>query len=157
MNRFSKILPGMLITIIFAISYSAFAQAKTSDLRRIDELLSLGKHSEVIELCKHELTLNGIKSKNTLAHIHSSLALAYMYERNNQLAKTEAKKAISLDKTNHEAHWVLSNVYMAEGLNEEGSSEYMLSVKNPSKRPCKPCAKKKIDLTIPSKSSAEHQ
>lgn len=75
------------------------------------------------------------------AELNADLALASLYMGDQKTAQIFAEKTLKLDSRNHEAHWVLTNVYSAQGRVQDSSRELGLSMTYRSQKPCKPCQK----------------
>lgn len=106
-------------------------------LRSIDKLINANRFADAAKRSREEL-----KRFPRNAELHGDLALAALYGGDFKTAQDYAEKALKLDGRNHEAHWVLTNVYSAQGKVEESMRELSLSMQYRSTKPCKPCQKK---------------
>ncbi len=105
-------------------------------LKAIDNLINSSKFADAALASKQLL-----KRFPNSAELNADLALASLYKGDQKTAQTFAEKALKLDSQNHEAHWVLTNVYSAQGKVEESMRELRLSMTYRSQKPCKPCQK----------------
>ncbi len=134
-----------LLFILMAFYLSAnSAESKAglaAKIQSVEKLIGAGNYKQALS------------AANSLAHaypdnseIQAKLALAFLYEQDLSKAKERANCALSLDSKNHEAHWVLANIYMTEGKAERSVEEYHLSIKYRPKNACMPCLKNSKSL-----------
>lgn len=129
---------SILLLALDLLPFPAVAQSKElkqSDFEHIDNLLGKSQYDKAIDFTK-ELERTHPDKKTQL---WGERAMLLMYKGDDCAASALAESVLKKDKTNHETHWVLANIYMKRGLSKKGSQEYELSLKNPSKRLCKPC------------------
>lgn len=112
-------------------------------MESITKLINSNKFSEAAALSRELL-----KGYPQNAELLSNVALASLYSGDMKSAEVYAEKTLKLDSQNHEAHWVLTNVYSTQGKLEASTRELGLSMKYRSTKPCKPCkhSKKNLDL-----------
>lgn len=144
MRRISGSLPYLILPVVmwFCSQPSLAHDHSSVKLKAIDELIGAGKYDEAI---KQATSMEKMYPAN-LAELKADIATANMYRGDNEAARAAAVAAIKIDARNHEAHWVLANVYMSMGESEAGAKEYQLSLKFRSQKTCKPCAKKSKEL-----------
>lgn len=113
-------------------------------LASIDKLFNANKFAEAASRSK-EILKRYPKNTELLADV----ALASLYDGDLKTAQAYAEKTVRLDSRNHEAHWVLTNVYSSQGKLAQSTRELNLSMKYRSNKPCKPCkknSKQNLDL-----------
>ena len=128
-----------LLSSSSSVAHDARAKKKQfnkSGIELVDELISKGKYDDA--LAQTELIE---KKHGNTAEIIADRALAFMYKGNMQNALHEAESALKIDSSNHEAHWVLANVYSSQGLSDQAMKEQALSAKYKTHKRCKPCLK----------------
>lgn len=89
-------------------------------------------------------------STENKARTLSERAMKSMFAADYKAAENYARESVSIDKTNHEAHWVLANIYMAQGKTTAADKEQALSLRYKSKLKCSDCLKqtKQFELLI---------
>ncbi len=132
---------------LLALASTAQAPLWAADLpaymKKVETFLVSNQYDEAIKLAQKIE-----KSHGKSAALKGLIASAYMYKGDNPAAEKEAQQALQIDSKSYEAHWVLSNVYMALGKPELSAREYQLSMKYQSRKYCKPCAKKLVPTNL---------
>ena len=75
------------------------------------------------------------------AKLLAERAMKDMFAGRYSSAIDNANKSLKQDPRNHEAHWVLGNVFMAQGKRDQAEREIALSLKFKSKLKCADCLK----------------
>lgn len=115
--------------------------ASSEYIHKMDRLMNESRFVEAIKVGDRALKAH---PKNMA--VKADLALACLYAGELRRAQLLAEQVEKSDIKNHEAHWVLTNVYSINGRTADSASQFELSTKYRSKRPCKPCQKKSNDL-----------
>lgn len=132
---------NLLLLCLLAFASSAQAPLYAADLpqymKAVEALIVSNKYDDAVKVAR------GLeKTHPKSAVLKGLIASAYMYKGDNKAAEKEALQALQIDPKSYEAHWVLSNAYMALGKPEQGAKEYQLAMNYQSRKYCKPCAKK---------------
>ena len=130
-----------ILSVSSIFQFPASSKDLPAYLKKVESLIVSNKYDEAIKLAR---ALEKTHPQSAL--VKGMIASAYMYKGDNHNAEMEAKKALRLDGKSYEAHWVLSNVYMAIGKADLGTKEFELSAKYQSHKYCAPCFKKSTEV-----------